>query len=378
MKTASGFCLIPWFGVFIDSKSTGPCCVNYNLSNTTSVESYLKSIELNNIKKEFLESKKPKSCEVCWKSESIGVKSIRQEKSEILLKETKFNLKTYFHFSIRISNKCNYKCRMCSPKFSSAWQLDTKASLLRDGKILNIDLFDFNSYKKNIQYITNIAKKQVINVNILGGEPLISNEFLYLLEKSKELDVRKNIILNINTNLSVNKYNNIDYKKEFSTFKAVVLHASIDGINKVGEYIRKGFKQNIFNNNLKYFKDYVKHLNITLQVYNIYDMPNIYNYAKDNKINIIINHLNEPSYLSVSILDKKERENILNYYKNHDFHNKDIEASLINETINTNDIKNFIEYTDNLDSLWKIDIKKNIPELNSWYERIKNEKYNMV
>jgi hypothetical protein len=176
----------------------------------------------------------------------------------------------------------------------------------------------------------------------------------------------------------VNKYNNIDYKKEFSTFKAVVLHASIDGINKVGEYIRKGFKQNIFNNNLKYFKDYVKHLNITLQVYNIYDMPNIYNYAKDNKINIIINHLNEPSYLSVSILDKKERENILNYYKNHDFHNKDIEASLINETINTNDIKNFIEYTDNLDSLWKIDIKKNIPELNSWYERIKNEKYNMV
>jgi MoaA/NifB/PqqE/SkfB family radical SAM enzyme len=378
MKTASGFCLIPWFGVFIDSKSTGPCCVNYNLSNTTSVESYLKSIELNNIKKEFLESKKPKSCEVCWKSESIGVKSIRQEKSEILLKETKFNLKTYFHFSIRISNKCNYKCRMCSPKFSSAWQLDTKASLLRDGKILNIDLFDFNSYKKNIQYITNIAKKQVINVNILGGEPLISNEFLYLLEKSKELDVRKNIILNINTNLSVNKYNNIDYKKEFSTFKAVVLHASIDGINKVGEYIRKGFKQNIFNNNLKYFKDYVKHLNITLQVYNIYDMPNIYNYAKDNKINIIINHLNEPSYLSVSILDKKERENILNYYKNHDFHNKDIEASLINETINTNDIKNFIEYTDNLDSLWKTDLKKSIPELKNWYERIIDEKYNVV
>jgi MoaA/NifB/PqqE/SkfB family radical SAM enzyme len=378
MKTASGFCLIPWFGVFIDSKSTGPCCVNYNLSNTTSVESYLKSIELNNIKKEFLESKKPKSCEVCWKSESIGVKSIRQEKSEVLLKETKFNLKTYFHFSIRISNKCNYKCRMCSPKFSSAWQLDTKASLLRDGKILNIDLFDFNSYKENIQYITNIAKKQVININILGGEPLISNEFLYLLEKSKELDVRKNIILNINTNLSVNKYNNIDYKKEFSTFKAVVLHASIDGINKIGEYIRKGFKQNIFNNNLKYFRDYVKHLNITLQVYNIYDMPNIYNYAKDNKINIIINYLNEPSYLSISILDKKERENILNYYKNHNFYNKDIEASLINETINTNDIKNFIEYTDSLDSLWKIDIKKNIPELNSWYERIKNEKYNMV
>ena len=378
MKTASGFCLIPWFGVFIDSKSTGPCCVNYNLSNTTSVESYLKSIELNNIKKEFLESKKPKSCEVCWKSESIGVKSIRQEKSEVLLKETKFNLKTYFHFSIRISNKCNYKCRMCSPKFSSAWQLDTKASLLRDGKILNIDLFDFNSYKENIQYITNIAKKQVININILGGEPLISNEFLYLLEKSKELDVRKNIILNINTNLSVNKYNNIDYKKEFSTFKAVVLHASIDGINKIGEYIRKGFKQNIFNNNLKYFRDYVKHLNITLQVYNIYDMPNIYNYAKDNKINIIINYLNEPSYLSISILDKKERENILNYYKNHNFYNKDIEASLINETINTNDIKNFIEYTDRLDSLWKIDIKKNIPELNSWYERIKNEKYNMV
>jgi len=35
-------------------------------------------------------------------------------------------------------------------------------------------------------------------------------------------------------------------------------------------------------------------------------------------------------------------------------------------------------YTSGLDKLWKTDFIKSIPELDSWYDRVQNEKYNMV
>ena len=379
MKTTNGFCLIPWFGIFIDSKTIGPCCVNYELSKSTDIESYLKSDELNNIKKEFLEGKKPISCNSCWEAEAVGIKSVRQEKAKVLLKETKKLLKNYCHFSIRLSNKCNYKCRMCGPRYSSAWELDLKASSVRiDNVYSKAESFDLDSYKKNIQYIITIAQRQLTYINILGGEPLISDEFLYFLEKTKENNTRQNIVLNINTNLSVTSYKDTDYKKEFSTFKSVILHASLDGLENIGEYIRKGFKQAIFDKNLHYFKKYIKHLNVTLQLYNIYDIPKIYKYAKDNNIDIILNYLTYPKYLSVSLLDSVERDNILKFYKSIDFYNQNVEASLTNENVSLKEIDSFINYTDGLDSIWKTDFKKSIPELSNWYKRIRNEKYNMV
>lgn len=379
MKTTNGFCLIPWFGIFIDSKTIGPCCVNHQLSKNINIDNYLKSSELNNLKKDFLNGEKPSSCNSCWEAEAVGIKSVRQEKAKVLLKETKNLLKNYCHFSIRISNKCNYKCRMCGPRYSSAWELDLKASSLRiDTVYSKAESFDLDSYKKNIQYIITVAQRQLTYINILGGEPLISDEFLYFLEKTKENNVRQNIILNINTNLSVTSYKDIDYKKEFSTFKSVILHASLDGLENVGEYIRRGFKQSIFDKNLQYFKEYIRDINVTLQIYNIYNIPNIYSYADYNNLNVTLNYLIIPRYLSISLLDEYERNNILKFYKNNNFYNKDIESSLYSEKINLKDISKFINYTNGLDSLWKTDLKKNIPELKNWYERIIDEKYSMV
>lgn len=378
MIDKKSFCLVPWFGVFVDSKSIGPCCVNYELSSATTIEEYLNSQELKDLKKDFLEGKKPQSCDACWKTEFAGISSVRQEKRNILVNEKNTLLKGYNNFNIRISNKCNYKCRMCHPRYSSAWELDKKASFLMKGTFYKVESFNIDKYKKNIQYILDIAKKHKVSINILGGEPLIADEFLYFLDKTKEYNVRSNIILNINTNLSVTKYKNKSFKDEFSTFDTVVMHASLDGLNSVGEYIRKGFKQSIFNNNLEYFKEYVKYLNITLQLYNIYDMPNIYKYAENRDVNIIINYLTIPNYLSISLLDRIERDNILKYYKYNNFYNKEIEDSLNNEKVRLKDLYKFINYTEGLDKLWKTDFKAMIPELKNWYERVKNNEHNMV
>jgi MoaA/NifB/PqqE/SkfB family radical SAM enzyme len=371
-KVPDSFCLVPWYSVFIEPKSIGPCCVNYKLSNTNSIEDYLKSKELSELKKEFLKGNKPASCTFCWKAESIGIKSVRQEKSKTIMKE-------YQQFIIRISNKCNYTCRMCNSKYSSAWENDKKASILKKSvATVGEATFNIDIYKKNINYIINEAKRKLITIDIIGGEPLISDEFIYFLEETKKENVRENIKLNINSNISVTTYKNIEYLKEFSNFNKVVIHASVDGIGKVGEYIRRGYKQPIFNKNLQYFKKYIKFINVTLQIYNIYDIPNIYRYAKDNNIGISINYLIEPKCLSIALLDYNERFKILEHYKNTSFHNKELEDAIINEIVNLELIDNFIIHTSGLDKLWKTDFIKSIPELASWYERVQHEKYNMV
>ena len=368
-KIPDNFCFLPWTGVFIDNDSIGPCCVNYKLYNKNLINEYFNSLELKSLKDSFIKGGKHPSCNACWKEESLGIKSTRQR--------TKIKFKYYYYFTIRLSNKCNFKCRMCDEESSSAWAKDKEALNL---KVFNktCSSFDLKKFKQNIEYILNIAKYYKITLVVIGGEPLISDEFVYFLEMCNKYNLYKNINLSINTNLSVYKYKNIDYKEEFKKFHKVRLHASIDGLENVGEYIRKGYKQATFDYNLSRLRDFIDSLNITIQIYNIYDIPNIHKYAETHNIKIFLNYLHMPSYLSLSILDTEERINIIKYYRNINFLNKEIINALNKEKVSINQISNFIKYTDGLDKLWKTDFKNSIPELKNWYERIKNYEHNMV
>ena len=368
-KIPDNFCFIPWTGVYVNSGTTGPCCVNYKLHNNSDINSYLESKELEDLKKSFIKGNKPASCKTCWKREELGMESLRK-RNTVLSKD-------YYYFTIRLSNKCNFTCRMCNQTYSSAWALDEKATALKD-YTPSYDTFNIENFKQNIEFILNKAKNTKIILVVLGGEPLISDEFIYLLNKCDEYNIYKNITLGINTNLSVTTYKNIDYKKEFSKFYKVKIHASIDGLEKVGEYIRRGFKQNIFNKNLNILKEFVYSLNIAIQTYNIYDIPNIYKYAEKNNIKkIYLGYVHDPTYLSIQILDDEERSKIKSYYDSINFNNKEILGVLLKEDFNKEKVEEFIKYTKGLDSLWKTNFTKSIPELANWYERIQDEKYNM-
>ena len=369
-KIPDSFCYYPWTGIYVNSGTTGPCCVNTNVYNkNNSIESYLKSKELKDLKESFIKGNKPASCKTCWKEEELGIESVRKRNTVIS--------KDYYYFTIRLSNKCNFTCRMCNQISSSAWALDEKAVALINYPV-SYSPFNIENFKQNIEFILNKAKNTKIILVVLGGEPLISDEFIYLLNKCNEYNIYKNITLSINTNLSVITYKNVDYKKEFSKFYKVKIHASIDGLEKVGEYIRRGFKQNIFNKNLNILKEFVYSLNIAIQTYNIYDIPNIYKYAEKNNIKIYLGYVHGPKCLSIQILDDEERSKIKSYYDSINFNNKGILGALLKEDFNKEKVKEFIEYTKGLDSLWKTNFTKSIPELANWYERIQDEKYNMV
>ena len=128
------FCPLPWTEVYIAHDTTGPCCINTELYNSTDVADYLKSEELKTLKKEFLKGSKPDSCSYCWDTEKAGITSVRQSQTT---RGSKLQ-----RVSLAITNKCNFKCRMCNPIDSSAWTTDIAAA-----KILYGNSYDTKKHK---------------------------------------------------------------------------------------------------------------------------------------------------------------------------------------------------------------------------------------
>lgn len=342
------FCFKPWNEVYSHFNTTGPCCVNYKL-HKGGIDSYLGSSELKSLRASFLRGERPQSCSECWITEDAGLRSIRQL-------DLNHSLKLH-RFSVSLSNKCNFKCVMCNPEDSSAWSKDKEACALR-----NLDPYFTVTDFTLIDFIIEKAKTQKIIFSVMGGEPLICDEYIYFLQQVEKFNLYNNINLVITTNLSVLSYKNIDHLEHFSRFKDIELYASFDGTGMVGEYIRYGFSHKKFEENLIKAKEFVKYFSTTIQIYNIFELPNIFRYANSFNIPVVFCFLTNPDFLSLEVLEDGEKENLIQYYNEQDFYNEEIFNLLNTITYNKRKLK-FKQYTKDLDTLWNRDILNFIPEL---------------
>lgn len=344
------FCFKPWNEAYSHFDTTGPCCVNYKLHNG-GFNSYINSSELKDLRNTFLKGEKHSSCKACWETEEAGIESVRQGDINYSKKLNRL--------SISLSNKCNFKCMMCNPEDSSSWSKDQDACMIR-----GVEPFLNEKDFSNIDWIIEKAKTQKIILTVMGGEPLICEEYLYLLEQIDKFDLFDNISLVLTTNLSVLSYQGVDHLNMFSKFSSIDVYASFDGVDRVGEYIRYGFSSKKFENNLIKAKQFVNYFSTTIMLYNIYDLPNILEYANKFDVSVNFNFLTDPYYLSVGVLSKSERESILNYYDKVGFKNEKI-INMLN-TIKFIDAKSeFVSYTRDLDTIWNRNILDYIPELKS-------------
>lgn len=357
----SNFCAAPWTEVYIGYTSIGPCCVNFLEYKTDSVQEYLESDYLVNLKKDFLTDSRPSSCRACWETEAAGLASVRQRNTT--------RGKWLQRIGLKISNHCNFKCRMCSSADSSAWVKDTEASKLHEGWLPTGDIIHRNNFK-NIDWIIEQCKNSQITLTILGGEPFISEEFIYLLEKIDEHDLYDNIYLIVTSNMSTTSYKGVDYRKALSKFKNIEIYASFDGCFSVGSYIRHGMNFEKFTKNVIHFKPLVKNLSTTVQIYNIYNMPQIFKFAEKLNLQVVFCFLTDPEFLRVDVIDNEEKQNIKKYYESKNFYNSELNTLLNNKNDLTYLQEHFKAYTSKLDQLWGTDIHTSIPELSPFLHKI--------
>jgi len=153
--------------------------------------------------------------------------------------------------------------------------------------------------------------------------------------------------------------------------KRISMSLSIDGMYEVNDYVRYKSSWSIFdktvNNWISFFKNRpdkkALKLSSVLNAYNVHQVCEIDNYAKDKDLMFIYNIINGPEYLKLEALP----ELYINYLKNSKIFNTDVATPILNyfNTIQHNKHLNklLIQYTELLDKITQISLKNSNPIL---------------
>jgi radical SAM protein with 4Fe4S-binding SPASM domain len=394
-------CAVPWVHLnFEPNGKVVPCCLtshhNYFAGdlNTQTIDEIWNSDNMKNLRKQMIAGEEPKICATCFDREKVTGESgrIYQNREfpkviEIIpeITEPDGTCKTMElkYWDFRFSNLCNFKCRSCGPRYSSAWVPDAKKLGYTDQeKVWSIENVDqqtnFDFLKEQVQHVQKIY--------FAGGEPLLMPEHwqtLDMLVANNRFDVK----LSYNTNLSsltYGKKNVLDYWRQWEWGKLEVW-PSIDEIGARAELIRSGTVWTKVEENLKELTkldNVIIRPGITVGAWNVSRLPEIINHLisigvvkeKLQHKNFFFNILQHPSHYHVHILPdafkKQTTKKLTGFIEKHNKkYNTDIGylfTHILHELDQPHDVealKKFHSVTKQIDDLRNENIFEVIPEL---------------
>jgi len=272
------------------------------------------------LRRNMMAGKESNFCTACYKEEEVGHGSLRQDMNRTYgkhykyVKETKedgtferFNL-VYWDF--RLNNICNFKCRMCSPGYSSAWEQEMRKQFDIKGEYPKIDV---DMVHQDIEPLYDIVEE----VYFAGGEPLINDHHYKILNKLIEKDRNNDVRISYNTNFSVLKYKDNNVLELWKKFPNLSVSISFDGTGKRGEIIRKGFDWQKFLDNFKMFREQLPNQKISINcVFQVLNCFHVMDAHKELYLRGIIQSwdefhlcmLHNPDFMSILILDSESRK----------------------------------------------------------------------
>ena len=246
--TNKSFCTLPWTGFELEPNGNIKNCIisKEKLGNIEQqhIESILLGEKNTSLKEKMMADQKPNNCSGCYLQEagrnSVSSISSRLYYTKELAPHIDKNLYdsvknfSLHHVDVRWTNHCNQACVYCGPEYSSKWaqELDVK---IRSGSDARARVKEY--VFKNI--------KQLKNVYLAGGEPLLMNENKLFLEKL--LKENPKVSIRVNTNLSSTRTGVFDL---LCKFKNVHWTVSVEAIKEEYEYIRYHGSWKDFLNNL--------------------------------------------------------------------------------------------------------------------------------
>lgn len=343
LKKSKTFCIMPF--IHINHKpdnKIGTCWRSQPIGNLDkeSLEEIWNNEKIKKVRKKMLHGERPEECAACWNLEDSGALSYRQQTTvDLYSKERNFSgiledldkktMQMPFkvpYMEVRLSNKCNLCCRMCSPRFSSQWEREWNENKKLRDFIAKKTPKSSNTYIKKAE-ITNsryakkklfsFLKKSAPHLRYLmfgGGEPLISNEHYRVLDLLSPY--AKNISLEYTSNLTNLRHQDKNILDYWPYFKHVNLKISLDGDPLIYSYIRRNGNAKLPAKNIAFIREKMPPEKIrirttcTTSVYNIARLPEIMNWF--TKLGSIVHTsiVSYPEFLSVQVLPQKLKEKI--------------------------------------------------------------------
>jgi MoaA/NifB/PqqE/SkfB family radical SAM enzyme len=147
-----------------------------------------------------------------------------------------FSLK---HVDLRWTNSCNQACVYCDPSFSSKWAQE-----------LNVKVKSHHSARQEVKKFVFENIKNLQNVYLAGGEPMLMKENIEFLKLLKTHNPKCSI--RVNTNLSTTDTGIFDLLVSFPNVHWTV---SVETVGDEYEYIRWHGSWEDFNTNLMAIKN---------------------------------------------------------------------------------------------------------------------------
>ena len=403
-------CAVPWMHLnFEPNGKVVPCCLTSQYLyfagdlTTQTIEEIWNSDNMKNLRLQMIKGEEPKICNKCFDREKVTGESGRiyhnrdfPEVIEIIPEITKpdgtcttMDLK---YWDFRFSNLCNFKCRSCGPRYSSAWIPDAKAMGLSDVENFQPEnqdkVWSIGQVGNKLNY--DFLKDQIHTVQRIyfaGGEPLLMDEHWKILEmlvENKRFDVR----LAYNTNCSMLTYgkkNVMDYWSQWEWGK-IEVWPSIDEIGTRAELIRSGTVWSKVEQNLKdltTLKNIILRPGLTIGAWNVFRLPEIIRHLVDIGViipgalqykNFFINLLESPKWYHVHILSDEHRADTIkklnSFIKEHNAkYDTDLShlfTHILHELEKPRDmqsVEKFLQITDQVDSIRNENLFEVIPEL---------------
>lgn len=161
-------------------------------------------------------------------------------------------------FDYRISNLCNFKCRMCGEQLSSSWEAEKRMHDAWSPENQPFMVPEIKQAMENFQqevvepeFRDAISRGIVEEIYWVGGEPLMYDVHWWALQEMTQNGSAKDCYLRYNSNLSRVQFGNKNLYDFLPQFKDWMMCASIDGTGEIVEYIRTGIKWDQWLENFK-------------------------------------------------------------------------------------------------------------------------------
>jgi len=336
-------CMLPWISIETSPiGTTRPCCLavdeitkpdgtKYSLRENTLAEIY-SSDYMQDLRQEFLDGKKPATCQRCWDEEAAGRTSKRMN-SRIRLKEyydsvdfNNVNPDQLWFIDLKLGNICNLKCRICGSWSSSKWakeEMDYIPSINRKDHLAYKFLTD-GAWPRESPIFWENLKALLPNIKYFeftGGEPFLIEQHFELLRYAVEQGYAKNIEIHYNTNGTVFP----EAAKLWAEFKHVEVAFSIDNTNARFEYERYGADWDEVNANIAKFSamrnaKFSTQLCLTVNIQNVYYLPEMCEWINTQEFDhIYFNMLHDPNHMCISKMTPEAQTLVIDRLTAHNF-----------------------------------------------------------
>jgi organic radical activating enzyme len=299
------FCMAPWTHTYVSPQGERRmCCASREKSTwikqyidvendnksadfiPTTIEDHWNSEYMKDIRKRLMAGEEIDQCQVCnhkllnlntyrgyFNNQLFGHKIDEAfEKTD----ETGYTEMKPISYDYRISNLCNFKCRMCGDQLSSSWESERRQM---NNWSPELDPWMTPENRNTLQKFTRevlekelwaaVKEERIEEIYWVGGEPLMFQIHWDIMKYLVETGQSKKVTIRYNTNLSRTEWRGTKLYDLLPHFKHVNISASIDGTGKIVEYVRDGIKWDKWLQNFKdglFLKDLYGDAGIVLDV----------------------------------------------------------------------------------------------------------------